>query len=123
MINYNPKHGDMEMWMICTAIGEKHDLIDKMKKNEDGSYPVVFSVGGIELDFNRVAKRLEEQISELVRNRAEALLDEKYGSLIGEIMDIQERIKDQKESLFKYECNSLESRILLKERRKIIWQF
>lgn len=103
MINYNPKYGDMEMWMICTAIGEKHDLIDKMKKNEDGSYPVVFSVGGIELDFNRVAKRVEDQISELVRNRAEALLDEKYGSLIGEIMDIQERIKDQKESLFKYE--------------------
>lgn len=103
MINYNPKHGDMEMWMICVAIGEKHDLIDKMKKNENGSYPVVFSVGGIELDFNRVAKRVEEQISELVRNRAEALLDEKYGNLIGEIMDIQERIKDQKESLFKYE--------------------
>lgn len=103
MKKYKPKHGDMEMWMICVAIGEKHDLIDKMKKNEDGSYPVVFSVGGIELDFSRVAKRVEEQISELVRNRAEALLDERYGGLIEEIMDIQERIKDQKESLFKYE--------------------
>lgn len=103
MINYKPKHGDMEMWMICTAIGENHKLIDKMKKNEDESYPIIFSVGGIELDFSRVAKRVEEQISELVRNRAEALLDEKYGSLIGEIIDIQERIKDQKESLFKYE--------------------
>lgn len=93
MVNYNPKHGDMEMWMICAAIGEKHELIAKMKKNEDGSYPVVFSVGGIELDFNRVAKRVEEEISELVRNRAEELLDEKYGNLIGEIKDIQERIK------------------------------
>ena len=103
MINYKPKHGDMEMWMICVAIGEKHDLIDKMKKNEDGSYPVVFSVGGIELDFSRVAKRVDEQISELVKSRAEALLDEKYSNLLGEIMDIQERIKDQKENLFKYE--------------------
>lgn len=103
MINYKPKHGDMEMWMICTVIGENHKLIDKMKKNEDGSYPIIFSVGGIELDFSRVAKRVEEQISELVRNRAEALLDEKYGNLIGEIIDIQERIKNQKESLFKYD--------------------
>lgn len=103
MTNYKPKHGDMEMWMICTAIGDKRDLIDKMIKNEDGKYSIVFSVGGIELDFNRVAKRVEEQISELVRDRAEALLDEKYGNLIGEIMDIQERIKDQKKSLFKYE--------------------
>lgn len=103
MINYKPKHGDMEMWMICAAIGEKHKLIDKMEKNEDGSYPIIFSVGGIELDFSRVAKRVEEQISGLVRNRAEALLDEKYENLIGEIIDIQERIKNQKESLFKYD--------------------
>ena len=103
MINYKPKHGDMEMWMICVAIGENHKLIDKMEKNEDGSYPIIFSVGGIELDFSRVAKRVEEQISELVRNRAEALLDEKYENLIGEIIDIQERIKNQKESLFKYD--------------------
>lgn len=82
MINYKPKHGDMEMWIICVAIGGQHDLIDKMIKNADGSYPVVFSVGGIELDFSRVAKRVDEQISELVRNRAEALLDEKYGNLL-----------------------------------------
>ena len=68
MINYKPKHGDMEMWMICVAIGENHKLIDKMEKNEDGSYPIIFSVGGIELDFSRVSKRVEEQISELVRD-------------------------------------------------------
>lgn len=103
MTNYKPKHGDMEMWMICAAIGEKHELIEKMEKNEDGSYPVVFSVGGIELDFSRVAKRVDEQISELVKSKAEALLDEKYSNLLKEIMDIQERIKDQKETLFKYE--------------------
>ena len=103
MTNYKLKRGDMEMWMICVAIGEKHELIDKMEKNDDGSYPIIFSVGGIELDFSRVAKRVDEQISELVKNKAEALLEERYGNLIGEIMEIQERIKDQKESLFKYE--------------------
>ena len=103
MINYKPKRDSMEMWMIAAAIGEKHELINKMEKNEDGSYPIIFSVGGIELDFSRVAKRVDEEISELVKKQAEDLLDEKYGDLIRDIMDIQERIKYQKESLFKYE--------------------
>ena len=103
MTNYKPKHGDMEMWMICAAIGEKHELIDKMKKEEDGSYPVIFSVGGIDLDFSKVAKRVDEQISELVKSKAESLLNEKYDNLLGEIMDIQERIEAQRDRLFKYD--------------------
>lgn len=103
MVNYKPKHGDMEMWMICVAIGENHKLIDKMKKNDDGSYPVVFSVGGVELDFKRVAQRVDEQIKEFVEDEAQSLLEDKYGNLIGEIYDIQERIKDQKGKLFQYD--------------------
>lgn len=97
MINYKPKHGYMKMWMICAAIGSDHDLIDKMKKNDNGGYPVVFSVGGVELDFKRVAQRVDEEIASLVRNKAQSLLDEKYSNLIGEIYEIQERIENQKE--------------------------
>ena len=102
MVNYKPKHGDMEMWMICVAIGENRKLIDKMTKNDDGSYPVIFSVGGVELDFKRVAQRVDEQIKELVEGKAQNLLEEKYENLIGEIYDIQERIKNQKENFFRY---------------------
>lgn len=102
MTNYKPKHGDMEMWMICTAIGKDYDLIHEMQKNEDGSYQISFVVGGIELDFSKVAKRVDEQINELVSERAKALLNEKYENLIGELMGIQERIKEQREH-FKYE--------------------
>ena len=103
MVNYKPKRGDMEMWMICVAIGESHKLIDKMTKNDDGSYPVIFSVGGVELDFKRVAQRVDEQIKELVEGKAQNLLEEKYENLIGEIYDIQERIKNQKENFFRYD--------------------
>lgn len=102
MIDYKPKHGDMEMWMICTAIGEGHDLIHEMQKNEDGSYPVSFTVGGVELDFSKVAKRVDEQINNLVMEKAQILLSEKYGDMIGELMDIQERIKKQNKH-FEYE--------------------
>lgn len=103
MVNYKPKHGDMEMWMICVAIKDQHKLIDKMQKNEDGTYPVFFSVGGVELDFSQVAKRVDEQISILVEERAKELVNSQYGNLIEELMDIQERIEQQKEKLFKYD--------------------
>lgn len=102
MSNFKPEHGSMEMWLVCVALGKNHKLIDKMQKNEDGTYPVVFSVGGVELDFSLVAKRIDEQISEMVTNKAKALLDERYEDLLGEIMDIQETIKEQKER-FRYD--------------------
>lgn len=44
MMNYKPEYGDMELWLICAAIGSDHDLIDKMQKNPDGSYPVKFEL-------------------------------------------------------------------------------
>lgn len=100
MVDCKIEHGGMEMWLICAAIGEKHDLIDKMKINSDGSYPVKFEVGGVELDFSVAAKRIEDSIGELVASKAQEFLDDKYENLIKGISDIQERIYDQKEKFF-----------------------
>lgn len=109
MSSFKPESETTEMWLVCTAIGKNHKLIDKMQKNEDGTYPVIFSVGGIELDFHRVAERIQEEIdriensvNERAMQKAQELLNEKYEDLIGEVYDIQERIKNQKER-FKYE--------------------
>ncbi len=103
MMNYKPKHGDMELWLICAAINGDNDKILKMAKSEkDGTYPVKFEVGGIELDFSVVAKRIEDSIDELVASKAQEFLDDKYENLIKGISDIQERIYDQKEKFFKY---------------------
>ena len=104
MTNWNPSRitEDAGMWVVCTAIGKEHDLIDKMKKSEDGSYPLVFSVGGVELNFDNIAKRINESFSEMVNKRAKELLAEKYGDLCEALNDIQERIESQKD-LFPYE--------------------
>lgn len=40
MMNYKPKHRDMEMWLITEA--SDVDKLKQMKRNEDGGYPVVF---------------------------------------------------------------------------------
>ena len=112
MSNFNPKetHGSMEMWLVTAAIGKNHKLIDEMQRNEDGSYPVIFSVGGMKLDFHRVAERFEQEvnriensINERAMEKAKELLNEKYDGLIKELIDIQEEIKHQKVKLFKCE--------------------
>lgn len=104
MTNWKPTHieEDVRMWIVCTAIGADHDLIEKMTKNEDGSYSVFFSVGGVELNFDNVAKKIEKCFDDAVAKKAQELLDEKYDSLIGEIYDMQERIKEHKQR-FKYD--------------------
>ena len=73
-----------------------------VKSEKDGTYPVKFEVGGVELDFSVVAKRIEDSIDGLVASKAQEFLDDKYENLIKGINDIQERIYDQKEKFFKY---------------------
>ena len=54
---FMPKRDSMAMWIICESIGRDSALVDKMQKNPDGSYPVKFEVGGVELDFSRFTER------------------------------------------------------------------
>lgn len=105
MTNYKIKHGDMELWLILAALGkgEQRKNPDDFTRNPDGSLPVKFEVGGVELDFSNVAKRIEDSIDSLVMNNAQQLLNTKYSHLINEIEDIQNRLEDQKATLFKYE--------------------
>ena len=103
MNKFIPKHGSMEMWVVCAALGGDSELLDKMKKNEDGSYPVVLSVGGVELDFSRFCKRVDEATQELAMEKAKELVDEKYSTVINELEDIRERLEHQKKELFSYD--------------------
>ena len=102
-MNYKPKRGDMELWLICVATASDLEKSANMKHNSDGTYTVKFEVGGVDLDFSAVAKRIEDSIDFLVESKAQQLLDAKYGRLINEINNIQERLKDQKETLFRYD--------------------
>ena len=104
MTNFTPTHikDDTRMWIVCEAVAGDFDLIDKMKKNEDGTYPIFFSVGGVELDFDNVVKNIEKSFDLAVQNKAQELLNEKYDGLINELADMQERIEKQKQR-FKYD--------------------
>lgn len=112
MMNYKPKAKDIEFELISMAIGEDPALVDKMRRNEDGGLPIIFSVGGVELDFHKVAKMIDNRLNakravdsikltNLVIDKAQSLLTEKYSDLINDIVDIQDRIKNQKDK-FQY---------------------
>ena len=99
MINWKPNFNadDIKTWLICESVDRNVDYRN-IKKNEDGSYQVFFSIGGVELDFNKVANR----INEMIARKAYDLLKQEYSDLIYAIQDIQERIEEHKEK-FKYD--------------------
>lgn len=71
-----------------------------MQRSPEGGYPVVFSVGGVELDFNKVAKRIDEGINAYVLDKAQQLLADKYGTLSCEVDRMLEKIKEHEDVLF-----------------------
>lgn len=93
---------NMAQRIVLESIGPNHHLIDQMQQNDEGTFDVVLTVGGVQLDFDRFAEIIEQQLEEFIEGEAQALLDKKYADLICEIEDIQERIQNQKER-FKYD--------------------
>ena len=104
MTNWKPTPitEDIRMWIVCTAIGADHNLMERMVKNKDGEYSVFFSVGGVELNFDNVAKRIEECLDDAVTKKAQELLNEKFNDLIDELCDMKDRVKKRRD-LFKYD--------------------
>lgn len=102
MNKFDATKRNMAQRIVLESIGPNHHLIDQMKQNDEGTFDVVLTVGGVQLDFDRFAEVIEKQLEELIEGEAQALLDKKYADLICEIEDIQERIQGQKER-FKYE--------------------
>lgn len=90
----------IEKWIIFTCVD--HEFVNQMEKDGNGDIPITFTIGGVELDWDKVVNILESNYDDLVTEKAQLLLNEKYGDLINEIFDIQERIGMQKER-FKWE--------------------
>ena len=106
MNKFDATKRDMAQRIVLESIGSNHHLIDQMQRNADGTFDVVLTVGGVQLDFDHFAEVIEKQLEGLIEGEAQALLDKKYADLVGEIEDIQERIQKQKEK-FKYDWEEL----------------
>jgi hypothetical protein len=84
----------LAMQIVCMAIGEDFELIDKMVVDENHLREIVFSVGGVELDFNRVIKHIDEIFDESVEIRAKEMVKEKYQEIVDRLSDISQKAKE-----------------------------
>ena len=93
------------MWAVCHAVdgaSETKQIIKNSKTDNPKSYDIIFTVNGVELDFEKIINALVEQYSLQVEKTAKKLLKDRFSSIIDGIDDIQERIDAQKD-IFKYD--------------------
>jgi hypothetical protein len=80
--------------IVCTAIGEEFHLIDHMNLGEGRPLEVQFIVNGVELDFGKVIKAIDEDLDRQVEARAGRLLLDKHWDLIRKLGNIKDYIDD-----------------------------
>lgn len=105
--NYKPGKNDMEMWLICHALGEASEgngyhLIDNMERNDEGSLPVEFKVGGVPLDFGLVAEHLDKSLNDMINREATNIFIKKCNNIISELENIEDNVSDLSDEIFKY---------------------
>ena len=93
------------MWAVCHAVdgdGQTTQIMKNSKTDNPKSYDIVFTVNGVELDFQKIINTLVEQYNIQVEKSAKKLLKDRFSSIIDDLDDIQERIDNQK-LIFKYD--------------------
>lgn len=97
------KDNKQAMQIICMAIGKEHDLISKMENvdipNKDSKChcykEVILTVGGIELNFENVVRRINENFNRAVNERAESLINMKFENIKIALDELEESINDK----------------------------
>lgn len=86
------------MFVVCHALGTDTPLVNQMKVEEPGVYDIHLTCGGVELDFSKVCKRLDECFDQAVEKRAGEMYLERYDRRADEITEelqkIGERLKE-----------------------------
>ena len=92
---------------VCNAIGKEHDLVNKiieardpdLKDGADAIDEIVFTVNGIELDFNNFINGFATEWNKQVEKCAIELVNQKYNGLLDSIYNIQEELDYQKDRI------------------------
>ena len=92
---------------ICNAIGKDSELVNKiiearnleLKDGDDLLDEVVFTVNGVELDFNNFIDSFATDWNNQVEKCAIELINQRYNGLLDSIYNIQEELDYQKEKI------------------------
>ena len=92
---------------ICNAIGKDSELVNKiiearnleLKDGDDLLDEIVFTVNGVELDFNNFINGFATEWNKQVEKCAIELVNQKYNGLLDSIYNIQEELDYQKDRI------------------------
>lgn len=94
----------MGLWVVCEALGANTPKINNMKMEEDGCFDVHLTCGGVELDFSRVCKRIDEIFDDAVAKRAGEMyleqFDRRAEEICEEMAEIAARLKEVRRMKF-----------------------
>jgi hypothetical protein len=86
---------------LCMAF---EDRMQRFVRSPDGLLEVVFTVNGVEGDFEKVLKRFEEHFDEAVEKRAAELVNERqdasFEKLKDTLMEARRCLRDKTRELF-----------------------
>ena len=74
-----------------------------MERNDDGSLPVEFKVGGVPLDFGLVAEHLDKSLNDMINREATNIFIRKCNNIISELKNIEDNVSDLSDEIFKYD--------------------
>lgn len=110
---------DIGLWVVCVALEADTPQINKMQMDEDGCFEVRLICGGVELDFSKVCKRIDEIYDQAVEKRAGEMYldayDRRADKICEELDGIAARLREIRETKFPkgkwddyYECTRRE---------------
>ena len=94
------------LWMICEAIGENRSGFN-FKPDENGLYDLSITLNGDELDVNRFIDQLQKSYETAVKKAATEMVQSEYGSIIDQIHNINETLKNH-DKIFKNEVPNID---------------
>lgn len=98
------RKANIGLWVVCEALGADTPKTNKMQMDEDGCFDVCLTCGGVELDFSKVCKRIDEIFSNAVEKRAGEMYLEVYDrradEISEELAEIAARLREIREMKF-----------------------
>jgi len=93
-VSYMDHQHDLVGWVMIHAITKGGD-IKNIVKNDDGTYDIRLTIGGVECSFVETIEALQQQRQRIIKEKAQELFDEVFGDVKDCLYDLVEDLRDK----------------------------
>lgn len=84
---------------FCLSVKNDFDDIDKLNFENDGVHDIIFTVDGIEFNFENIIDRIDNMFDGAVEKRANEILESKIDVNIEKVEEEFEKLRDRVENI------------------------